>query len=496
MWPFKPKKQIPNDVKRALKAYPDVKKRLFDAAKSEHFWANWLNTSQSIDNVIYEDHANLVAKSREQYANNDYVKRFVNLCQTNIVGESGVNVQSTYGSGNDTDYAIQEMIESYYARFSEAVDPAGRLSRADFESLAVQSCVVDGEAFILEREGKQYPFGVAYSFIDPILCPIQFNDDARRIRFGIRYKDDSLEIPDAYYFYKSRSPNVLNPVYRGGVNEQDLMEIAASRIIHLFRTEWVGQRRGIPWIATSLASLKNLDGFEEAAIIAARVGASKMGFFYTESGNEYSGESDTNGNVVMNAEPGSFEMLPEGVKIADWNPDYPNTLYGEFVSSALKRIAVGMGVSHHALAGDMSGVNYTSSRTALLDERDNWKRTQGWLINGLCRKMFRKVTSVGVRTSRLDLPSRNIDDYLKASYQGRRWQWVDPYKDMAAAETAINLGVRSRADVMRELGKNPETTWAEILKEREIMEELGLLVEPTTQGNVDDRENTDDPPQD
>lgn len=448
-------------------------KRLYSAAKIEEYWHRWATTPTSIDSVIYHDHWALVARSREQYANNDYVKRYVELCRTNIIGADGISVQSTVtGLAGQADTLAQAAIEAHWLRFCEAVDPARAMSRSDFEQSVIQSCAIDGEAFVLVRRGEQHRNGIAFSLLDPAQCPVDYNDGALNIRAGIRYSDATLEIPIVYYF---RTGQTLNSSYRSG----DLIEISAAECWHIYRREWVGQKRGIPWVATSLGRLRTLEGYENAALINARVGATKMGFFSRKSGNsEFVGEESASGAIVTDAEPGSFEELPDGYELMDWSPDYPHQQFGEFVNACLRGISVGLGVSHHSLTGDMSGVNYTSSRTALLDERDMWRRLQAWVIGQITRPMFEAVITAGVERGLITIGTaplrRPIADYTSATYQGRRWAWVDPEKETRAAENAVALGIKSRSAVIRDNGQDPETVWAEIARERETMASYGI----------------------
>jgi len=460
--------------------------RMFNAAKNESYWSGWMNTPSSIDSVVYQDREKLLAKSREQYANNDYVKRFVNLCQTNIVGDSGISVQSiVLDEAGNPDSAIRELIETKFAEFSIGVDPSGRFSRAEFESQVIQSCAIDGEAFVLIRRGRQYRHGIAFSLIDAARCPTNYNDESRFIRAGIRYSDSSLEIPVEYYFTNA-------PTSTSSYTTGNYTGVPAENLLHVYRIEWVGQKRGLPWVATTLDRLRTLEAYEQAALIAARVGAAKMGFF-TVDGAEYTGETDDAGNTIMDAEPGSFEQLPPGMKFQAWDPQYPHEQFGHFITAHLRGVACGLGVSHHSLTGDMTGVNYTSSRTALIDERDNWKRLQGWLIGQLVRPVFEQWVSAAISVGTLNWrgsPLRRLySEYHPASYQGRRWQWVDPAKEMNAAETAVALGVRSRGDIIREQGRDPETVWGEILREQEIVRQLTPIATQSAENGTPDEES-------
>lgn len=474
-------------TRRVRKSAKALQQRLFAAANSEEIWSEWSNSPKPIDQIIHSDLAKLVAKSREQYANNDYVKRLVNLSQTNIVGDQGVMVQSTVlDRRGEPDIPAQQTIERAWNDFSIAADTSGYMSLKELEDLVIQGCIVDGDVFLLRHVGKQYKYGVAFSFIDPVLCDPTYHDSNKGIISGIEYQDGR---PVRYWFNKSRPKHF-------GYMDSDRISIPADDIIHVYLPEWVGQKRGLPWIATSLGTLRQIAAFEDAAIIAARVGATKMGFFTSDSGAEYTGEENDEGDLVMDAEPGSFEQLPAGLKLQEWNPNYPSEFFGEFISSALRRLAVGNGVAHHSLTGDMSQVNYTQGRTALLDERDMWKRRQAWLINRLVRPVYQTFIKYGVDFGRLNFQGKPLresaEHYYPATYQGRRWAWVDPMKDMGALKEAISYNLQSLSGAMREMGRDPETVWAEIAKDKEVLESLGIVVDNSdnaTEEMTDDSEN-------
>ena len=44
-------------------------------------------------------------------------------------------------------------------------------------------------------------------------------------------------------------------------------------------TKRPGQSRGVTWFAPVMVSIRMLEGYQEAELVAARAGASKMGFF-------------------------------------------------------------------------------------------------------------------------------------------------------------------------------------------------------------------------
>ena len=63
------------------------------------------------------------------------------------------------------------------------------------------------------------------------------------------------------------------------------MRVPADEIIHFYRQEWANQIRGIPEIVTVANALRQLKGYEEAALFNARASATRtMVLEYNENG--------------------------------------------------------------------------------------------------------------------------------------------------------------------------------------------------------------------
>ena len=120
--------------------------------------------------------------------------------------------------------------------------------------------------------------------------------------------------------------------------------------------------RGIPWLHASMMRIHHLKGFEEAAIIAARVGASKIGWMQSPDGSPEplkEGE-DEQGTPYTKVSPGEIGMLPEGYEFVSFNPDYPHAMYDPFVKATKRDISSGIDVAYHSLANDLEKVNFSS----------------------------------------------------------------------------------------------------------------------------------------
>lgn len=452
--------------------------RMFDAGQSDRLTENWGTMPLTADDIIRRNQRVLVARSREQAANNDYAKAYMRMCRQNIVGARGVQLQaqSKDQSGN-LDTQANDAIEAAFKKWGHRrnCDVTGRQSWRSIQSSCVVSAAKDGEFMVLLITGRDAgEWGFALQILDPQRCPVDFDQvkltGGRFVRHGIEF--NKYGRPLAYYFTTTEAEDA-DYSYGGRYYNR----VPAERIIHGFVDDIVGQKRGLPWTATGLWRAQMLNGFEKAALVNARVSAAKGGFFEWEEG--YGPEHDENEELYMDAEPGSFQELPAGVRFREWNPQYPSGEFTPFHKSMLRGIASGWGVAYNNLANDLEGVNFSSIRQGKLDERDHWKDLQEWLIEQLIEPVFeawlpRALLGGKISAKGKALNPANIDNYSQVSWQPRRWEWIDPRADMDAAERSKNNLLASPSQIIRDQGRDPNTVWREIARDIDTMKKAGI----------------------
>lgn len=455
-------------------------RRGFEAAKIGRLNAGWTTEDLTLNHNVIRDLRILRARSRQMARDNDYAKHFLRMCKTNIVGHAGAQLQ-VHALGNDgkIDEADSSLLEGLFSEFSRPgnFEVTGKLSRADCERLMVETVARDGEMLIEEIWGRG-PFGYQLRMLDPALLDFALNRDLdgdRKIRMGVEL--DALRRPVAYHLMSQDANDPITGTYMGSKH----VRVPAEAIIHAFLVEDVDQIRGVPWMHTILNRTNQLHGFEEAAVVAARVGASKMGFFKSPDGDlsplaggeEATGEGDGGqGELIEDAEPGHFSHLPPGFDFVGFTPDYPHAHYGVFVKSCLRGIAAGLGVSYNNLANDLEGVNYSSMRAGTIEERELWKALQGWLIGQVHFRVYANWLKGGLTTGRIPLPASKYAKFNAPVWQGRRWPWVDPKNDVDTKIAEIGAGLTSRSRVMREQGVDPEEVWRELEAEKKRLADI------------------------
>lgn len=474
-------------------ARPSIPVRYYTAGAVDRLTASWTTQVVTVHDVTQKNLRVLRARSREQYRNNDYASRFVQLVRSNVVGPNGVVIQATVENSpqfaqqfGPLDTAANDAIEAAWSRWCRAdiCDAAGRLSWVQIQQLAMATIAIDGEFIAIVNRRARNPHGLSLQLVDPDSLDVELNVDPalnrNRIRFGIEV--DAIGRPLNYHFKADPGPGAA--VVMG----KPYTVIPADQVIHLFITEHVGQLRGFPMLATALPRLQMLAGYEEAAITAARVGAAKMGFFTSPAGDGYTGtDTDSDGAVITDIAPGTFEQLPAGTSFSAFDPDYPHQQFGEFVKACLRGISAGLGVSYAGLSNDLEGVNYSSIRAGVLEDREAWKSLQTWFVDGFVRPVYEAwvETAIGLKNAVVlpgggALRAGDVDRYKSASFQPRRWSWVDPQKDTNANVIAISNGLKSRGEVIREQGRDPDDVWRELAAEQARMQQLGIHTESHT----------------
>lgn len=446
---------------------------MLQAANHTRLEQSWTSTPTTVDAVVFQQWNTLVARSRDIGENNDHGRKFVQLCRDNIAGPSGFTLQALVKDPNGTsDTLASTALEDAFARFSRkgSFDVTGILSRSAAERMIASTLPKDGEVIAIARYGSDLnEFGFAVQFVDPVLLdPTHYAvlRNGNTIRHGIEFNANGR--PVAYHFRDQSEPQM------GYIQGRGTTRVDAANVCHLFLVEAVGQKRGLPWMRTALWRMKMLGGFEDAAVVNARAGAAKMGFFRDPDGDEVDAEE-----LPMDAEPGTFEDIGNR-DFVNWNPQFPEQSIEPFSKSLLRSIASGLNVSYNNLASDLTSVNFSSIRQGALDEREVWKGLQIFVIEGWCDWLYNKwleraLLSGNITVMGKPLKPERLDKYRAVEWQGRRWAWIDPQSEVAANEKAIALRIKSRSEVIRETSsRDPADVWDEIGREETEMAKAGI----------------------
>lgn len=465
-----------------LPAAKPASQRQYAGAAFGRLLNDWIASSTSQDAESRMAIRTLRNRVREMGRNSDYVVNALRAIQNNIIGQ-GVKMQAQVkrargpGAG-DLDQNINDAIESAWCSWKRAdsCHTSGILSFAEIERLLVRSVAESGEIFVrmIRQPFGRSPIPLALEIIEADLCDENYNGEygQNQIRMGVEV--DKWHRPQAYWFF-TQHPGDIQFGSVGNVAQRRI-RVPASEVIHLYRIDRPGQTRGVPWFASALTRLRHMSGYEEAEVIAARASACQMGFITTPEPS-FEGQGIMDGERVEQFEPGKIKTLAPGERFEAYNPTRPSGLLDPFMRYMLRAVSAGVGVSYETLSKDYSQSNYSSSRLALLDDRDTWRQLQSWVIEAFHQRVFETWLEMAVLAGVLNLPGYEIQRqrYESVRWIGRGWSWIDPAKEVAGAKLAIRAGLTTLSDVIAQQGGDIEEVLRARRRELDLCDELDLV---------------------
>ena len=431
----------------------------------------------------------LRARSRGLAANNEHGKRFLSLVAGNVVGRAhpklqvrALRDQANPNKPTTLDKPANDAIEAHWERWGRSCDITGRHQDLSHLLRTVMKAVArDGEALIRRVQNKSLAYGTALQLLEADRLDESLNlrlTNGNTVRQGVEI--DSAGRAVAYYIRTAHPGEAYQTV------PNQVERVPAGEMIHLFLAERPEQVRGVPWMHAVILRAAQLHEFEESAVIAARIGASKIAALeHAEDAPDaidQMADAKVGGIPQMSIQAGEMFDLPPGTKLSSWNPEYPHANFESFLKSCLRGLAAGLDVADHNLTGDMSGVNYSSARIAELSERETWMILQDWLIASLVRPVYREWLAYSLLSGAITfdvsgkaLPAERFDKFFNASrFQGRRWTWVDPAKEADANEKQLANQLTSRTRLAAEQGEEFDDILDELKAEAEAIKAAGL----------------------
>jgi lambda family phage portal protein len=473
---------------------PKTGERSFAGAAGGRLYADWFAAATSADAEIRGSIRKLIDRSRSLERDNDYQRGFLLSAQRNINGsmkydlrvDAGEYVPQGRGAEPkwQSDKMANRLIEQAWQEWGKKGNCTicKRHNWRGVRRLTVRSTIRDGNFIARRIVGKaaKNKFGFALQLweIDH-LDLLKFQVAGRgqnEIRFGIEFDHDQAPVA---YWLKARHPGDFMGDGYGGLLSR---RFEASEIYHVSLPDRAEQSIGYPWIVSAITRLRQLGAFEEAAVIAARLGASKAAFLTkNDQGGgvgAWLGPTDANGRAMTDIQPGTMEELPTnwGIQSADWQ--YPNVETGDFRKAMLRGVAAGLGVSYTNIGNDLESVNFSSARVGLFEEREGWKELQIFFSDEMWERVFADWLEAAIMSGAINLPLSKFAKFNRPVFKARRWAAIDPIKEIEAAKTAIALRVGSRRQYVEEQGGDIEETMHDNLADEELAADIGLSLAP------------------
>jgi len=452
-------------------------KRSYSGASTGRLFADFVTASTSADAEIKDNIRILRDRARELARNDSYISRYLNLMVSNVIGKHGVRISSKSRNDNGSlDLAANQLIERSWKEWSKLGNCTanGRLSFLDCQKIFIESLCRDGEVLIRKIKSNDSPFGFTLQFLEADHLDESKNgfnkSTGNRIKMGVEV--NKHDKPVAYHLFKEHP---YDRTYMGNIEH---IRVPADEIIHAYLPQRAEQTRGVSLIATAMANIRMLGGYLEAEIVAARVGASKMGFFTSSDGDGYVGDGYENEfNPTMNAQAGVFEQLPSGMDFKAFDPTHPTSAFESFTTSVLRSIASGLNISYHSLSNDLTSVNYSSIRQGALEDRSMYMIYQQFVIEHFINPVFQSWLEMAISTGYINLPMGKFDKFSNSvNFIPRSFSWIDPLKEMQANVVGLQNGTLTYADISASYGRDTEELFEQHQKEIELAKQYNIEI--------------------
>lgn len=371
--------------------------------------ARWRPLDGDINQLVARDRRCIQARARQLVNDNPNVFGALEKIVANVVF-TGIRPQAQLRTADGKlKQGVNNAVEDDFRRWAAAHD------WAEQQQLALRHGWTDGGCLLhffprrdLLDEGI-VPLGMELLPLDSLNAAVHgVLPNGNRAFQGIEI--DRYGRPAAYHvregnLYGGLDALAVTPDPRvTGASVGESLRLPVSRCRMIMRRRRIGQLLPVSWMSSVIMTMHDLDEYQSAERIAARLAAA-FGVFVIlpqdGTGNDLGGNplpALTGGVTGAGRRLGASEFVSQGridtlphgadIKIAEHNR--PGTTYEPYLKTTLRNASTGMGMSAAAYSNDYSEANYSSLRQSVLEERRGYRLQQEFLVTALCEPVWRE----------------------------------------------------------------------------------------------------------
>lgn len=444
----------------------------YDAAQTtdenERHWANadHLGPNAAASPAIRR---RLRARARYELENNSYAKGMILTLANDLIG-TGPRLQLM-----TRDKEANHRIERIFNAGTREIHLAEKLRAMRLAKAG------DGEAFALLTNNPRLSSPVKLD-IQPVEC-----DFFTRSESVYSVEDEAITYDQwgnpITYWKTDAHPGEFNSFVGTEAKPVD-----AREVIHVYRIDRPGQRRGVTELVTALHLFAMLRRFTLATLAAAETAADFAAVLYTDSPADQQaaslGEDEWFDAIPM--EYRAMLTLPDGWKMNQFKAEHPQTTYAMFKEHIIMEIARCLNMPLNISIGSSKDHNFSSGRLdhlvydkSLSVERHQWE----------CRVMDRYFAAWMDEAAMIPGLLPDMGAFGDFDHQ---WHWdsrgpIDEVKAANANKINLTCGTDNRAAILSRSGRDIDT------EDQMAAESFGVTVEQyrealfvTTFGGVGD----------
>lgn len=454
-----------------------VGKRRYDAASRSRRTDGWRTSGASAISEVGPALALLRDRSRDLVRNNPWAAKAIRVLDSRTIGTGIVPRPTVPKDAPSAARAAAEELRARWRGWAESTECDAE-GRTDFYGMQsqVERCVDEAGEALVRRRWRRTSDGLVVPLQLQLLEP-DFLDltktgvlsGGNRVIQGVEF--DKLGRRAAYWLFREHPGNSLHGFYSRATTPS--ARVPAQDVLHVFRSERIGQVRGVPRGAPCLLKLRDFDEFDDATLYRQKIANMFVGFTHdidASVAEDSALEKDPQGRRIDDFEPGTWEDLPPGKEITFSDP--PDAMgFADYAKVTLRAVAAGYGITYEALTGDLSGVNFSSGRMGWLEMESD---IRSWRRKGLVPQLCQGVWSWFLDAAEL---AGATDVRVPARWTPPRREMLDPLKEIKALREGVRSGFSSLSETIRSLGYEPDDLLGELAEDLELIDSLGIQLD-------------------
>lgn len=420
-------------------------KRAYSAASDQQLKWEWLAADSSANGALKSSLKRLRNMTRDLETDNEYVGRFLFEFTGDVVGAEGFQLESMAAERVETstevvyepDEKAQTIIEEAWADWRKARNctVTRDMPYCEFKSLQERAWVRDGNNLTRIVEGFDNDWKFAVQVIESDHLDIDLNERANTGRGKLVMGKELNSWGECTHFHLLGT-HPGDQYTEGG---RTRTRVPARHIIHRYFRTRAEQAVGAPMITNAIKSLRHLEKFTEAEVIAARIHACAA--VSVEKTEENDDIDNGYGFDDFDLSPGGKLELDYGKTAKLLQPQHPNGNFGEFRKAILMGSASSMLVNYPMLAQDYGGVSYSSLREGRINQKKLMMCFRSINIEIEEQRIFEAWLMNALRRDLLGLPASKFEKFRRARFHGAGFAMVDPQKEANALEKRLELKI-------------------------------------------------------
>lgn len=451
--------------------------RAIDAGKRDRS-RPWMPPAASAPEDMREL-ALICARSQDLYDNNDLARSMIDKYVNGVVG------YGIYPHCMTESEAFNELVERRFEAWAKNPTPGGDITFYGLQHQVELAKEVRGECFVVvvtPPASANMPVPLWLKVLEADMCDRNLNEPetsrGTKIIQGVEF--DRYDRVVAYWFHHYHPGESMGWRPKLNATNTTHIRLPADEVIHVWNKfeSRSSATRGLPRMVSVIRKIKAMDSFDRAELtkqeLAACYGLAVQGAeesAYNSSPSVDGKLCDSSGRPIDSIYPAMTAYLPPGATI---QPIQPPTVTGfaEWMTGKKHGVAAAVGVPYALATGDLTKVNFSSSRYGQGVFTRSVGATQWFgIIPQFCERVWALWFKASYEAGLIQVPTAPVE------WTTQPFPSVNPLQDAQADSRNLRLGKTSLSAVIARDGESPRKVFKARKKDNDTLDKLEMKVD-------------------